>query len=225
MDEGRVTAVGGPRIIVLLGPPGGGKGTQAKKLAAAFGMKHTSTGELLREEIRRETELGRRVKATIEAGDLVSDRCVGEIVEQQVRRLGENGIILDGYPRNVAQAEFLASITEDIPVEAINIEVEESQIVRRLAGRRFCSRCGNIYNIYFSPPQATGICDNCGTELLRRPDDKEEVIEERLKVYREETRPVIDYYRDFGNYHEVDGNWDADEVYRDICLVVGAFAA
>ena len=212
VGEQRVSTLGGgSKVIVLLGPPGGGKGTQAKMLAATFGLEHISTGDLLREEISHGTPLGVQVKEIMAHGDLIPDDLVGEIVRNRLARIGEQGVILDGYPRTLTQARFLKTITRDMGVCAINIEVDEHQIVKRLAGRRFCSECGNIYNIYFSPPQRSSLCDACGGKLLRRPDDNEEVIAERLKVYREQTRPVIDFYKKCGNYHEVDGNWDADE--------------
>jgi len=209
------------RILVLLGPPGGGKGTQAKKLAGEFGWKHVSTGDVLREEVSNGTELGKRARAIMESGELVPDELVGEIIRSRIeQREGIEGFILDGFPRTVAQAEFLAEIAQDLPIHALGIEVEEDQVVKRLSGRRFCPTCGNIYNIYFSPPEVPGVCE-CGTKLIRRKDDREDVIRERLRVYHEQTRPVIDFYRASGKYFPVDGNWEPDDVYDELRKVVG----
>ncbi len=212
-------------LIVLLGPPGGGKGTQAKKLVEVFGMRHVSVGDMLREEVKKGSELGNRVKVIMAAGELVSDELVGQIVGSLIREKTGETILLDGYPRNTVQAEFLDSITDGESVYAVNISVEEGQVIRRLSGRRFCSECGKIYNTYFSPPVRPGICDDCGTELLRRPDDREEVIAERMRVYREQTRPVIDFFRSKTHYFEVDGNWEPQAVFEELCQVVRTFAS
>jgi len=212
-------------VIVLLGPPGGGKGTQAKKLVDVFGMRHVSVGDVLREEVKKGSELGAQVKEVMAAGELVSDELVGRIIRNLIKETVGETILLDGYPRNTPQAEFLDSITDGESVYAVNISVEEAQVMRRLSGRRFCPNCGKIYNTYFSPPVRPGICDDCGTELLRRPDDREEVIAERLRVYREQTRPVIDFFRSKAHYFEVDGNWEPQVVFEELCRVVKAFAS
>jgi len=154
-----------------------------------------------------------------------SDELVGQIVGSLIREKTGETILLDGYPRNTVQAEFLDSITDGESVYAVNISVEEGQVIRRLSGRRFCSECGKIYNTYFSPPVRPGICDDCGTELLRRPDDREEVIAERMRVYREQTRPVIDFFRSKTHYFEVDGNWEPQAVFEELCQVVRTFAS
>lgn len=209
-------------IVVLLGPPGGGKGTQAKQLVGEFGLAHYSTGEILREEVRRGSEVGRRARAIMEAGELVPDEVLGEIVRGRLRDLKDgSGCILDGYPRTVAQARFLEEIREGLPLTVVNITVDEDQIVKRLSGRRFCPECGNIYNIYFSPPKQEGLCDRCGIELERRKDDHEEVIRERLRVYNEQTRPVVDFYRSWPTYFEVDGNREPAAVFDDVCRIFG----
>jgi adenylate kinase len=212
-------------VVVLLAPPGGGKGTQAKKLVEGFSLTHISVGDVLREEVRNGSELGKRVKKVMEAGELVSDELVAEIISNRLKgKSNSKGFILDGYPRNVAQAEYLKTITADMDVRVINIAVEESQIVRRLSGRRFCQKCGRIYNIYFSPPAEPGACDGCGAELVQRADDTQEVIAERLRVYKEQTQPVVDFYRSAGNYFEVDGNWEPRDVYDDVARLVGAMS-
>jgi len=211
------------KVIVLLGPPGGGKGTQAKKLVDRFGLNHISVGDVLREEVRKGSDLGDQVKAIMEAGELVSDQLVAEIIRSRLMDDAESeGFILDGYPRNVAQAEYLASITDGMQVRVINVAVAQDQVVKRLSGRRFSQKCGKIYNIYFSPSAVPGICDDCGDELIQRSDDTEEVIAERLRVYNEQTHPVMAYYQSAGNYYEVDGNWDPVDVHEEVAKVVGA---
>lgn len=210
-------------IVVLLGPPGGGKGTQAKRLVDEFGLVHYSTGDILREEVRRDSPVGRRAKAIMEAGELVPDEVLGEIVRGRLKDLEPgDGCILDGYPRTLAQARFLEEIRDGMPLIVVNVTVDEEQIIKRLSGRRFCPKCGNIYNIYFSPPKEAGHCDRCGAELQRREDDHEDVIRERLRVYNEQTRPVVDFYRDWPTYFEVDGNKDPAVVFDELSRIVGA---
>lgn len=215
-----------PIIIVLLGPPGGGKGTQALRLVECFDFVHLSTGDILRREVKRKSTVGLQVKEIMEAGDLVPDELIGRIVDKRLRELvGRPGCILDGYPRDLAQARHLESVRGDYPLYVLNIRVDEEQIVQRLSGRRFCSDCGNIYNIYFSPPREVGVCDRCGGKLARREDDHESVIRERLFVYHEETRPVVDFYREGENYFEIDGNTDPAAVFDQVNQVVGALSA
>jgi len=210
-------------ILVLLGPPGGGKGTQAKKIVEEFGYGHFSTGDALREEVRNETEIGKKAKAIMEAGELVPDELLGAMVKGRIEQaVGSKGIILDGYPRTVAQAEFLSTFTVDFKVAAVNIAVDQEQIVARLSARRFCPNCGTIYNTTFSPPKTEGICDKCGTELARRKDDYEDVIRERLRVYDEKTQPVVDYYRSSGAYFEVDGNNSPEDVFTEVSSIVSS---
>ncbi len=212
-------------VIVLLAPPGGGKGTQAQMLAERFSMTHISVGEMLREEVRRGSKLGGQVKEIMEAGELVSDELVGQVIRNRLTGGNDlNGFILDGYPRNLAQAEYLTSIGDQMQMLVINIAVAEDQLVKRLSGRRFCRDCGKIYNVYFSPSKVPGICDDCGVQLIRRSDDVKEVISERLKVYDCQTRPVLDFFRASGCLHEVDGNWDPVDVQEEIGRIVGAVA-
>ncbi len=208
-------------VLVLLGPPGGGKGTQAKKIVEKFGYAHFSTGDALREEVKNQTEIGKKAKAIMESGELVPDELLGAMVKGRIgQAAGSKGIILDGYPRTVSQAEFLADFTSDMKVAAVNIAVDQGLIVKRLSGRRFCQNCGTIYNISFSPPVKDGICDKCGTELSRRKDDYEDVIRERLRVYDEKTQPVVDYYENSGAYFEVDGNKSPEEVFNEVGKIV-----
>ncbi|GAB4244705.1 MAG: adenylate kinase [Acidobacteriota bacterium] len=207
-------------VVVLLGPPGGGKGTQAVRLAKELGLEHFSTGEILREEVRQGSELGRQVKAVMESGALVSDEILGRIVRERLSSLDGKGCILDGYPRNLAQAEFLEEARNGLRLIVVNLAVPEEAIVKRLSGRRFCPRCGTVYNIYFSPPKVDEICDQCGTELQRREDDREEVIRERLRVYREVTQPVVDYYAGRPEFREIDGDGAPEVVYQRLLAAV-----
>lgn len=217
---------GDPYIIVLLGPPGGGKGTQAQRLAAEFGLLHYSTGDILRQEVRKGSELGQQARILMEAGELVPDELLGELVRQRIQALpAEQGCILDGYPRNLAQARFLEQIRGSIPRIVINIEVSEDLLIRRLTGRRTCPTCGKVYNVNFSPPRVAGMCDECRSELQLRKDDREDVIRERLRVYHELTLPVVEFYRALPGYHEVDGGHSPDEVFGAVSRAVGILAS
>lgn len=215
-----------PYIVILMGPPGGGKGTQAKMLVQEFGLIHYSTGDILREEARRGTPAGLQARAYMEAGELVPDEILGGIVRERLAALRPGqGCILDGYPRSLAQARFLEEIRGDMPCTVINIEVPEEVLVRRLAGRRTCPTCGKVYNVHFSPPRVAERCDDCGSQLQRRKDDQAEVVRERLRVYRETTRPVVDFYRGLPGYHEVDGSGDAAQVFEAVSRAVGILAS
>ncbi|RPJ60353.1 MAG: adenylate kinase [Acidobacteria bacterium] len=209
------------KVITLLGAPGAGKGTQAKILADKFGYKHVSTGEVLRDAVRQGKPLGQKVKAVMEAGELVSDDLVSEIVRERVTAPDAPRVfILDGYPRNVPQATYLDNLGNYIDVYVVDIKLEEEQAVKRLSGRRYCSACGKIYNVFFSPSVKDGICDVCGSQLLQRKDDAEEVIKERFRVYRQQTAPVTDFYSGRPNFFEVDGNREPDEIASEMsCLV------
>ena len=208
-------------VIVLLGPPGAGKGTQAKLLVERFDLNHLSTGDLLRHEVRAGSALGQRVKGIMEAGRLVPDELVSDIVKERIRKhQGDAGLLLDGYPRNLAQAAFLEEVTASIGVWAVHIAVAEEEVLRRLAGRRDCQRCGRIYNVYFSPSTEEGICNDCGVELIQRPDDRESIVLERLRVYRQQTEPVVQFYASKERYSEVDGNQAPEPVALELAAVV-----
>lgn len=213
---------GNKKVIILLGPPGAGKGTQAKKLSREFDLIHISTGDILRKEVREGTELGGKVREIMNAGELVPDELVGQIVRSCIEKHPTaSGFILDGYPRNVNQAEFLMYIADGWPVYAVCIQVEEEILVKRLTGRRYCPGCGKIYNVYFSPPSTEGICDVCGSKLVQRRDDREEVISERLRVYHEQTRPVIEFFSSLGRYFEIDGSKSVPQVAQALSELVG----
>ena len=203
-------------VTILLGPPGAGKGTQAKRLARQFSFQHVSTGDILREEVRAGSELGSRVEAIMNSGELVPDELVAEIVGKKLARDTGQGILLDGFPRNLAQATYLSRISNGLPPVVINLRLEDAEVIRRLNGRRQCVGCGNIYNLYYSEPRKEGVCDSCGGELVLRPDDRESVIRERLRVYRDQTQPLVDYYRTKGRYGEVDASGAIQEVFDSI---------
>ncbi|MGH9341149.1 MAG: adenylate kinase [Acidobacteriota bacterium] len=203
--------------IILLGPPGAGKGTQAKRLGREFDFVHISTGDILRAEVQKGTALGKQAKEIMEAGELVPDSLVAEIVGGRLRSgNGKRGFLLDGFPRNLVQAEYLEGAAGDLPVFAIHIQVEEEQLFKRLTGRRHCPNCGRIYNVYFSPPEREGICNACGSALMQRKDDQPEVIRERLRVYREQTEPLVGFYASRDAYFEVDGNEGVEAVFEEL---------
>lgn len=203
--------------IVLLGAPGSGKGTQAKKLVADFGFPQVSTGDLLREAVARRTAHGLRAKAAMDAGKLVSDDIVLAILKERVAQPdAAGGFILDGFPRNLAQAEALERVLAELgqPLDAaVLMDLDHSILLKRLTGRRSCSGCGRVYNIHFLPPPADGRCGSCGGELVQRSDDREETIGRRLEVYRDETEPLVDYYRRLGKLQTVDADAEFAEVY------------
>lgn len=202
--------------LVLLGPPGSGKGTQAKLLAERYQVPHISTGDILREEVRNETTLGQRVKAIMEAGELVSDKLVAGIILHRLDRDDcARGAILDGYPRTVEQASILDDILGELGralERVILITVSDDIIVDRMAGRRSCAKCGRVYHLTSNPPQDGVNCDDCGVPLTQRPDDREEVVRERLRVYHQKTQPLEELYRNRGILLEVDGNHQVQEV-------------
>ncbi|HHR86257.1 MAG TPA: adenylate kinase [Candidatus Acetothermia bacterium] len=200
------------RKIVLLGPPGAGKGTQAKLLAAKNGLAHLSTGDILRDEVARGTELGKLAQGYMNRGDLVPDDLIIDMIKE---RLDENaGFILDGFPRTVGQAEALERIVS-IDV-AINIALPREEVIKRLSSRRVCRECGKIYNLLYNPPQVNGICDACGGELFQRDDDKREVIENRYDVYMGATAPLINFYRERSLLKDIDGSQATDKVLEEI---------
>jgi adenylate kinase len=205
-----------PRIL-LVGAPGAGKGTQAKRLAEEYDVPHITTGDALRANKDMETEHG-TPREYMEAGELVPDEVVNEIVVEALE--DADGFVLDGYPRNLAQAEFLSERTDLDAV--IYLDVSEAELVDRLTGRRVCSECGATYHVEFNPPAEPGVCDECGAELVQRDDDTEETVRERLRVYEENTEPVIEHYREDGVLREVDGEGTPDEVFESLRDVLEA---
>ena len=206
--------------IVLLGAPGVGKGTQAEKLAKELSIPHISTGDMFREAVARGTEMGMKAKEYMDRGELVPDDVVIGVVKERLSQPDcAIGFILDGFPRTVAQAEALERVMEELGKNieyAISIDVAEDEIVRRLSGRRTCEACGKVYHVIYNPPKQEGVCDECGGTLYQRDDDKEETIRNRLRVYREKTAPLIDFYARRGVLRNIDGSKRVDEVTADI---------
>lgn len=204
--------------LVLFGAPGAGKGTQAKLLSEKLGLKHISTGDLLREELKKNSDLGSQAKKFIEAGELVPDSLVTKLIEQEILSLNHNkGFILDGFPRNLSQAKDLDRILQEhrLLIDlAIYLEATQDTIIQRLSGRRVCKKCFANFHIVNKPPKKENICDYCGAELYQRPDDKEETIKNRLKVYLESCSSLIGYYKSQGKLLEVNADLDAEGVFQ-----------
>jgi adenylate kinase len=219
--------------IVLLGPPGAGKGTQAKLIAKHYGIPHISTGDILRSNVARGTELGRKAKAVMERGELVSDDLVNGMVADRIKQPDcDRGFVLDGFPRTVAQAEWLdrelaGKAGNTRPTVVVDVDVSYNQLLQRLTGRRTCPVDGKIYNIYLQPPKEEGVCDVCGTQLFQRVDDTEEVISERLKSYERQTLPLEDFYRKQGRLRRINGEQPVEQVLADMFDAIegGAVAA
>jgi len=186
-----------PLVIILLGAPGSGKGTQATELAKSYSLPHISTGDLFRDNIKNGTPLGQKAKSFIDKGQLVPDSLVFDMLFDRLGKPDcQKGYILDGFPRNVSQAETLKGKLQDkVRLSIFNLKISDDEVIKRLTSRLTCKKCGHIFNTINTPPKTAGVCDVCGGELYQRPDDTEAVIRERLKVYHEQTQPVEDYYR------------------------------
>jgi adenylate kinase len=210
--------------LVLLGAPGGGKGTQAKKLIEKYGIPQISTGDILRASVAAGTPLGKEAKSYMDKGELVPDSVVIGLVKERVAQDDcKKGYILDGFPRNIAQAEALDKVLAEMGsplTTALLIDVDKDVLMKRLTGRRTCKNCQQMYNIYFSPPKKEGVCDKCGGELFQRDDDKEETIKKRLDVYDAQTAPLIDYYNKKGILKSVKGVGNIDEIFNQVCAVL-----
>lgn len=212
--------------LIFLGAPGAGKGTQAREVALRFGIPQISTGDILREAVRKQTPLGLAAKTKIEAGELVPDKVVCGIVQERIQEPDcEKGFILDGFPRTIGQAKCLDHMLElngrGKPM-VINIRVDRDVLMKRLIGRRVCSLCGEIYNVYYRPPKQEGVCDKDGGKLIHRADDNEASIGHRLVAYEHQTCPLIEYYRAKGLLHDVDGNRDAAVIADELCRYLKA---
>ena len=207
-------------IIILFGPPGAGKGTQAKLLSEHIKSEHISTGDLLRVHVKNNTPLGQKAKSYMNKGELVPDELVTDMITEYIQKLNrDSGFILDGYPRTQAQAESLAKILEGVGREvdyAIYCDASKEIIVRRLCGRRVCKQCGRIYHVENMPPKKDMMCDECGIALYQRDDDTEATILNRLNVYHKQSTPVLDYYENKGLLKRVDGNQDARKVFAQL---------
>ncbi len=212
--------------IIMLGAPGAGKGTQAKMIADKYKIPHISTGDIFRANIKNGTELGQKAKTYMDQGLLVPDELVVDLVVDRVKQDDcENGYVLDGFPRTIPQAESLdaalAKLGDKVDY-AINVEVPDENIVKRMSGRRACVACGATYHLVHIPTKVEGICDRCGAELILREDDKPETVKKRLDVYHEQTQPLINYYTNEKVLVEVDGTKDMNDVFADIVNILGA---
>jgi adenylate kinase len=206
--------------VVLLGPPGAGKGTQARRLAARWSVPQIATGDMLREAVARGTQLGLEARRYMDAGELVPDAVIiGLVRERLAQPDGRKGFVLDGFPRTAAQAEALDRLleAEGTPLDRVVLfQVPDEELVARLSGRRVCRNCGRTYHITHSPPRVAGRCDACGGELYQRTDDEEATVRRRLAVYARDTRPLVDYYRRRGLLAPISGSGPMDKVYEDL---------
>jgi adenylate kinase len=214
--------------IVLLGPPGAGKGTQAQTLAALWGIPQVASGDLLRAVVREESDLGREAASYMDRGQLVPDEFVLKLIDQRLRKKdARHGFILDGFPRNVSQAQALGAGLDRAGLKldkAVAIMLPDEEVVKRISGRRTCRKCNAMYHVAFEPPKQAGTCDKCGGELYQREDDAEETVRERIKVYDAMTLPLLDYYGGLGMLAKVDGMGRPDEVEKRIISAVDGIA-
>jgi adenylate kinase len=210
--------------LILLGPPGAGKGTQAKMMAGRWSIPQISTGDILRSAVRVGTSLGLEAKEFMDKGELVPDRVVIGIIAERLREEdAAGGFILDGFPRTIPQAEALQVILDDLARNighVLSIEVEEEKLVMRLTGRRMCKECGESFHVVFNPPGQEGVCDRCNGELYQRDDDSEDTIRQRFAVYQEQTEPLIAYYKQQGNLRKIEGDGSKEEIFSRIVQVV-----
>jgi adenylate kinase len=210
--------------LVLLGAPGAGKGTQAKKLIEKYRIPQISTGDILRKAVADGTPLGKEAKVIMDKGELVPDKIVLGLVEERVKQNDcKNGYILDGFPRNTAQAEALDKMLNDLRMlldSALSVDVPKEDLMKRLTGRRTCKNCQQMYNVFYSTPKKDGVCDKCGGELFQRDDDKEATIKKRLDVYDAQTAPLINYYKERGILKTVQGIGSIDEIFKNVCTIL-----
>ena len=211
--------------IIMLGAPGAGKGTQAKMIAEKYGLPHISTGDIFRANIKNGTELGKEAKEYMDKGLLVPDELTVRLLLDRVAQDDcKNGYVLDGFPRTIPQAEVLDEKLSELGEKvdyAINVDVPDENIVNRMSGRRACLNCGATYHIVSSPPKKEGICDVCGSELVLRDDDRPETVQNRLKVYHDQTQPLINFYEKKGVLRSVDGTLPMEEVFTAITKILG----
>ena len=212
--------------IILMGPPGAGKGTQATNLVKRYGILHISTGDMFREAVKEGTPLGKEAKSYMDAGKLVPDSVTIGIVRERLSKPDcRKGFILDGFPRTVEQADALTGILKELGLSltaALNITVPAADLIERAVGRRICKSCGATYHVKFNPPQKAGVCDTCAGDLYQRADDSADTMKSRLSVYESSTRPLIEYYRKAGVYKEIDGRQDIAKVEADLSAALGA---
>ncbi len=212
--------------IIMLGAPGAGKGTQAKKIADRYHIPHISTGDIFRANIKAGTELGKKAKEFMDQGLLVPDEVtIGMLMDRISEEDCKDGYILDGFPRTIPQAESLTKALAEKGTSvdfAINVDVPDENIIHRMGGRRACLNCGATYHIEYAAPKTEGVCDKCGSALVLRDDDQPETVKKRLNVYHEQTQPLIEYYGNANVLKEVDGTQDLEKVFEDITVILGA---
>ena len=204
-------------ILVFLGPPGAGKGTQAKLLSQRMGFLHLSTGDLLREAVKNQTPLGKKAKEYMDRGELVPDELIVQLIEETMPKDGN--VILDGFPRTVNQAlalEEMLRVKGEKISKVLFFDVPDEVIIDRLSGRRVCSKCGAVYHVKYNPPKVEGVCDLCGGTLVQRDDDKEEVVRRRLEVYRKQTQPLIEFYQEKGIIYKLDAGKGVEELFEEV---------
>jgi len=210
--------------LILLGPPGAGKGTQAKMLKEKFQIPQISTGDILRQAVKDNTELGARAKTIMDAGQLVPDDVVIGVIKERIRQEDcRAGFILDGFPRNIAQAEKLSETLVEMNLKidkVINLEVDAEEVVERLTGRSTCVDCGTMFHQVSRPPKVSDVCDGCKGKLEQRPDDNRETIQERLKVYEESTAPLKEFYKKQGNLKTVEAKGSVEEIFSNVCEMI-----
>ncbi len=211
------------KAIVFLGPPGAGKGTHAKEVSQILNIPHISTGDIFREHVKNQTDLGIKVKSYLDAGKLVPDELVWEVVKDRIDKEDcKNGFILDGFPRTILQAEMLEKYLKEknADIKVIYLDASDELVINRLSARRVCKNCGAIYNLISMPPKKDGVCDICGGELYQRSDDKPEVIKQRLETYYKETQPLIDYYKNKDIMYTINAEKEREEVLKEILKVI-----
>ena len=218
-----------PKVIVIIGPPGAGKGTQARLLSEKYSYPQISTGDILREMAQAETPLGREIKTTLASGKLVSDEILAEVIQTRTSRPDcENGYILDGFPRTVNQAHQLEDLAKQQKKDVllVRVKVHEEVLFKRLTGRSTCPKCGEIYNVYFRPSKRDGVCDLDGTALKQRSDDNPDSVARRFDEYKTSTAPLIEYYRSSGRLIETSGEGQVTEIFEKLCsLIEGAVSS
>lgn len=214
--------------LILMGLPGAGKGTQAERIVASYGLPHISTGDMFRQAIKDGTALGKQAKSYMDQGNLVPDEVTIGIVRERLGKADcKDGFLLDGFPRTVHQAESLEDIMSESgrKIDAVlDIEVDQSKLLERLTGRRVCSNCGATYHLVFNPSKQEGVCDKCGGPLKQRADDREETVRQRLQVNVEQQQPLLDFYTEKGYLKTIDGNQDISDVFQEVTAVLGTIS-